>query len=147
MNLKEQLKRHEGYKLKPYKCPAGFRTIGAGHNYDANPLPEGMAEYLDDHGRITDEMADQLLERDIAAARSGCEKLYPRFKEFSEARQNALIDMMFNMGYRTLRSFKITNLLINSNNWTGAADNLVKTKWYRQVKGRAKTVCSMLREG
>jgi len=147
MNLKEQLKLHEGYKLKPYTCPAGFRTIGVGHNYDANPLPEAIAQHLDACGSITGEMADQLLGQDIAAARRNCEKLYPRFKEFSEVRQSALIDMMFNMGYRTMRSFKTTNLLINSNNWRGAADNLVKTKWYRQVKGRAKTVCAMLREG
>lgn len=30
--IKEQLVRHEGLKLKPYRCPAGKLTIAIGRN-------------------------------------------------------------------------------------------------------------------
>ena len=29
-----QLKRHEGVRLKPYRCPAGRLTLGVGRNLD-----------------------------------------------------------------------------------------------------------------
>jgi lysozyme len=144
-SLKEQLRLHEGYKLKPYKCPAGFNTIGIGHNYDANPLPPDIAAYLAAHGRITDEMADRLLEADIAAATADCRKLYPGFDGFPQVKRYALIDMMFNMGLGTLRKFTTTNLFINSGRWIEASENLKKTAWYKQVGKRAKTVCRMLK--
>ncbi len=32
--MKEQLVRHEGLRLKPYRCPAGKLTIGIGRNLD-----------------------------------------------------------------------------------------------------------------
>ncbi len=30
--IKEQLVRHEGLRLRPYRCPAGKLTIGYGRN-------------------------------------------------------------------------------------------------------------------
>jgi len=30
-----ELKRHEGFSEKMYKCPAGYNTIGYGWNVDA----------------------------------------------------------------------------------------------------------------
>jgi len=79
-------------------------------------------------------------------ARRGCEKLFPQFPEYSQARQNALIDMMFNMGFGTMKTFKTTIALIWDERWKDAAENLEKSKWYRQVGNRAKTICRMLRE-
>ena len=32
--IKEQLVRHEGLRLKPYRCSAGKLTIGIGRNLD-----------------------------------------------------------------------------------------------------------------
>ena len=32
--IKEQLVRHEGLRLKPYRCTAGKLTIGIGRNLD-----------------------------------------------------------------------------------------------------------------
>ena len=29
---------HEGCELMPYKCPAGYLTIGVGRNLETNPL-------------------------------------------------------------------------------------------------------------
>ncbi len=37
--LLERLKRHEGFRSRPYLCPAGRVTIGHGHNLEADPSP------------------------------------------------------------------------------------------------------------
>lgn len=49
--IKAQLVRHEGLRLKPYRCTAGKLTIGIGRN-------------LDDRG-ISQKEAYAMLERDI----------------------------------------------------------------------------------
>ena len=44
--LIEQLKKHEGLVLKPYKCPVGKLTIGYGHNLEDNGLSQSVCEYI-----------------------------------------------------------------------------------------------------
>ena len=145
--LKEQLVKHEGLRLKPYKCPAGKNTIGIGHNYDANPLPDVIQHQLDTFGVITPDMADALLEDDVAQSVTDCNRLYRDFDKFSERRQWALIDFVFNVGFRTAKSFYNTNRAINRGDWQAAAEGLKKSLWARQVGSRSDTIIEMVRNG
>lgn len=143
--LKDMLKRHEGYRNYIYPCPSGHQTIGYGHNIDANPLPKDIAGYLDANGTIRPEMAERLLDMDIAAAIRSCRKLYPEFDEFSDTRKMALIDFLFNVGEGTAREFKVTNKRINRGDWKGAAVGLENSKWYKQVGNRSREIVKMIR--
>lgn len=147
MTVEKFIEKHEGRKNKVYKCTAGKNTIGVGHNIDAKGLPEYTQDWLDAHGWITEEMIDDLLNDDIVDAIDDCNKLYPNFDEFTENRQMALIDFLFNVGLGTARSFVTTNNLINSGQWEKAAENLLKSKYAKQVKGRSKEVAELLRRG
>lgn len=141
------LKRHEGYRNKKYKCPAGKNTIGVGHNFDSSPLPLATQAHLNQYGAITDEMIDQLLDADILIATKDCKKLYPGFDSFSEKRQAALIDFLFNVGIGTASDFKQTNRYINAGLWDNAAANMKQSKWYRQVGFRGVEIVKMIKEG
>jgi lysozyme len=145
--LRKLIKRFEGCSLIPYKCPAGRTTIGYGWNVESNPLPPDIDAHLKEHGSITKAMAEELL--DIAVSRSiaDCRRLYPDFDSYSENRRNALTDMMYNMGYGTLSKFRISNRFVREQKWQEAADNFMHSKWARQVKSRAITVCDLLRYG
>ena len=99
--LRKLVKRHEGFSLIPYKCPAGFNAIGWGWNYDCNPLPDDVFEYMHEHGKITVEMAERLLDISIKIMLENCRKLYPEFDSFSENRKNVLCDFVLNVGYPT----------------------------------------------
>lgn len=145
--LKEQLVKHEGLRLKPYKCSGGKNTVGIGHNYDDNPLPDVIAYQLDTYGCITEDMAFELLEQDVAQAVTDCNRLYKDFDKFSERRQWALIDFVFNVGYRTAKSFYNTNRAINRGDWEAAAKGLENSLWYRQVASRGPTIVEMVRNG
>jgi lysozyme len=147
-NLRKLIRKHEGCSLIPYKCPAGFKTIGWGWNFDSNPLPEDVSEYMHDNGKITAEMAERLLtislERSVADAR----KLYKNFDEASENRQVALASMLFQMGATTMSGFVDTNPMIRRGEWDAAADNLLKSKWaMKDTPKRAKEVIKLLRDG
>jgi GH24 family phage-related lysozyme (muramidase) len=97
--LRKLIKSHEGFSLIPYKCPAGFNSIGWGWNFDSTPLPDDVSEYMYEHGKITVEMAERLLDIAISVALENCQKLYPAFDLFSEHRKNVLCDYVFTVGY------------------------------------------------
>lgn len=145
--LKDLLVRHEGIRTKPYKCSAGKNTIGVGRNFDANPLPPVMAQYLEEHGVITIEMVDRLLDADIAVATGDCMRLYPDFDGFTENRQIALIDFIFNIGRKTALQFQVTNKAINDGRWDDAARGLTNSRWYKQVGKRSVEIVGMIKEG
>jgi len=44
--LAEQLRKHEGLRLKPYHCPAGKLTIGIGRNLEDKGISEKEAVQL-----------------------------------------------------------------------------------------------------
>jgi len=137
MNIRELLTFHEGRKNKPYKCSAKKSTIGVGWNFDDNPLPKDIAGYLKEHGQITDAMINRLLDISIAHATKDCHDLFPDFDSFSENRQTALLDVMFNMG-RGKVSHKFPTFVhnINIGDFQGAADEL------KYTNGKTKTTLS-----
>lgn len=132
----EQLKRHEGLRLKAYKCPAGVWTIGYGHT-------GGVKEYQ----TITQAEADRLLSADIGRAEQDARRLVPGFNDLSPRRQDALVNMAFNLGYLRLSKFVQSLNYIRTGRFVQAAGNLEKTAWYRQVGHRGPEVVAMIREG
>jgi lysozyme len=131
--LIEQLKIHEGVKLKPYKCSAGKLTIGVGKN-------------IEDNG-ITLEEAEYLLQNDIAEARSQLLHAFPWMVDFNDARISAMINFTFNVGIGTVKKFENTLAYMQSGEWDKAADEMMDSRWARQVGNRAIEVTDQIRTG
>ena len=131
--LIEQLKIHEGVKLKPYKCTAGKLTIGVGKN-------------IEDNG-ITLEEAEYLLQNDIAEARSQLLHAFPWVGELNDARISAMINFTFNVGIGTVKKFENTLSYMQSGEWDKAADEMMDSRWARQVGNRAIEVTEQIRTG
>lgn len=145
MGLREQLKIDEGWRDRPYKCPAGHNTIGYGWNMDVHPLPKGIADYLKAHGNIKKDHGETLLSLSINLAAFECEHLYTGFESFPADKKDALINFMFNVGPGTAREFKKANAAINRGDWQTAAAEMKDSKWYRQVGQRAERIIKILR--
>lgn len=125
------LKRHEGFRAKPYKDTVGVLTIGYGHNLD-EPLSK--------------EAADALLRTDIRRAIRDLIVIFPDLYEFGERRANALIDMMFNLGKTRFLGFEQMIAAIKDKDWQLAADEAKDSDWFVQVKSRGEEIVSMLKE-
>jgi lysozyme len=147
MNLLDLIRRHEGLRLKPYFCTGGARTIGYGWNLDAHPLPTDIAACLRVTGAITEDMAERLLNISVDAAIRDCRAIFPDFDSYSEARQFALIDFIFNVGVTTALKFKRTIAAVKAGDWDRAADGFQNSKWFSQVKSRGPEIVSMIRNG
>jgi lysozyme len=86
------IKRHEGYSDVPYRCPAGYITIGWGH-----VVRQGEAY----EGPITHVQAEIMLAGDIALARGAVSRLIEVSLRSHEA--DALASFTFNLGSGALQ--------------------------------------------
>jgi lysozyme len=144
MTIKEFITKHEGRKNKPYKCSAGKNTIGVGWNFDDNPLPPHIADYLRKNKQITDEMIDSLLECSISIAEDNCHDLFPNFDNFSENRKMALIDFLFQLGFTRARKFVHAVAAINTGRWEDAGKEIENSSYFKQVPTRAREVIDLI---
>jgi lysozyme len=131
--LKKMLVRHEGLRLKPYRCSADKLTIGIGRN-------------LDDVGISNDE-AMMLLDNDIAAAEGALRQALPWTESLDDSRKLVLVNMTFNLGIGGLLEFKRTLALIESGRYQEAAGAMLNSKWARQVGSRAVELSKIMETG
>ena len=118
--IKEQLVRHEGLRLKPYRCSAGKLTIGIGRN-------------LDDCG-ITQSEAYVMLINDIINCEKQLQSKIPDiYNGLDEVRKSVMLNMCFNMGINGLLGFKNTLAFVKVGDWERAANNMLVSKWAKQV--------------
>ena len=93
--LIEMLKVHEGVETYAYRCSENKITIGVGRNVDK---AGGLG--------LSDDEVDYLLQNDIDRVISELESEYDWFSDLDDIRQDAMIDISFNLGQTRLRSFK-----------------------------------------
>jgi lysozyme len=146
MTTSEFITKHENRRKKPYPDTAKppKMTIGVGWNFSDNPLPPHIAQYLKEHGEITDEMIDSLLECSISVAEDDCHDLFPDFDNFSANRKMALTDFLFQLGKTKARRFVNSIAMINTGRWEEAAEEMRKSAWAEQVPKRAKEVTDLI---
>jgi len=129
--LINQLKEHEGIRLKPYRCTANKLTIGIGRNIEDRGITEDEAEYL--------------LNNDIDICIEELEKNLPWFYQLHETARLVLVDMCFNMGMPRLMQFKKTLNYLADQDYAAAAVEMLDSRWARQVGSRAKHLSYQLK--
>ena len=129
-SLIEQIMRHEGLRLKPYKCTAGRTSIGYGRN-------------LDDVGITADEARAMLL-ADVAKVEAQLGDL-DWFDDLPLKAQDVLVNMGFNLGVPGLLKFTNTLKAMREGRWNDAADGMLASKWAGQVGNRATELAAIIR--
>lgn len=132
-SLKDQLRRHEGFRSKPYRCPAGKLTIGYGRNLDASGISRQEGEYM--------------LDNDINRVIGELHKEIPWFGSLDFVRQDVLTNMAYNLGTEGLLKWKNTLEDIKEGRYDKAADRMELSLWAGQVGDRAKELSNQMRTG
>lgn len=128
-----QLTIDEGSVSYAYQDSLGYWTIGVGTLIDKRK-----------GGGLRPNEIQYILYNRIAEALDNCTKLYPKFGSFSNSRQDALANLMFNMGLTTMSSFHNTVAAINEGKWSEAQEGLRNSLWYKQVGARADRIIAAL---
>ena len=126
-----QLVQHEGLRLKPYTDTVGKLTIGVGRNLTDNGVSELEAE-----GMCIRDMddVDADLDRNVAW-----------WREMSEPRQMVFVDMCFNLGWPRFSQFRRMLASAEDGDYATAADEMIDSRWARQVGTRADLLETMMR--
>lgn len=131
--LEEKLIRDEGLRLKPYRDTEKILTIGVGRNLQ--------------HVGISKEEAMYLLKTDIKKVRTQAVNYFYWFEHLNKVRQNVVLNMMFNLGLTRFKKFKKTIAHIESGQYKLASQEMLRSKWARQVKSRAKRLSKEMATG
>ncbi len=124
--LIEQIKKHEGFREKPYLCSAKTWTFGYGFTF------------------LTEDEADIVLRIKLHKLRG---ELHQRIGRLSPSRQGVLLNMAFNLGVHGLLSFKKMWAAIDRNDYDWAAVEMLNSRWAEQVGRRAVELAKIMREG
>lgn len=121
MNLEpaEELCRiFEGFRSKPYLCPAGVPTVGYGSTY----YKDGRKVELSDPP-ISEPEARELLRFELAHTYApGVARLCPVLLGH-EKKFNAIVDFAYNLGVGRLQTSTLRRK-INAQDWDGAKEQL-----------------------
>ena len=122
MNLElaaELCRKYEGYRSKPYLCPAGVPTIGYGSTYYADkrkvtledpPMEEGAARAL---------LMVELEHTYLPGVLRNCPVLANNVR-----RCNAIVDYAYNLGVGRLQTSTLKRK-INAQDWDGVQEQLM----------------------
>ena len=139
--LREEIEYDEGSVNEIYLDHLGLATFGVGHL-----VRKEDPEYGWEVGTPVD--ADRCVEAfntDIETVLSDCKLLYSDFEDLPEEAQRIIANMMFNMGRPRLSKFKGMKRGVDARDWNAAADEMVDSRWYRQVTKRADRLVERMR--
>jgi lysozyme len=139
--LRKQLEIDEGVKYDIYLDHLGLPTFGIGHLVTKTDPESGQAVGTP----ISKERVAECFDMDVQSVINDCNKLYEDFEDLPEEVQQIIANMMFNMGYTRLSKFKGMKRGVDSKDWNQAADEMVDSRWYRQVTNRANRLVERMR--
>jgi lysozyme len=131
--LKADLKRYEGFSTKLYTDSEGHLTIGYGRNLEDKGIDEREAEIM--------------LDNDIAEAHGYLIQNVSEFTFLNVVRQEVLVNMVFNLGINKFLGFKKMLAAIAGRDYEKAADEMLDSRWARQVGNRAEELAERMRRG
>jgi GH24 family phage-related lysozyme (muramidase) len=139
--LREDLETDEGVKYEIYLDHLGYPTFGIGHLIREDDPEHGQATGTE----VSESRVAEAFEQDVQTVLSDCAILYPDFDELPEEAQQVIANMMFNMGRPRLSKFKGMKRGVDARDWNAAADEMVDSRWYKQVTNRAQRLVDRIR--
>lgn len=141
--IKEDLVRHEGYVTEIYLCSEGYPTFGIGHMVTENDM-----EYTWPVGTpVTDERILQVFHDDCKVAVADVELLVDNLSDHPDFVSRVLVNMAFNIGRPRLSKFKNMLAAIEAKDYNLAAEEMIDSKWYRQVGRRSEELVEIMKNG
>lgn len=134
-NARALVERHEGRRRRVYTDSVGKLTVGVGRNISDVPF--------------TGDEIGLMLDTDLERARWACVRMFPLLGNLGPVRVAVLVDMMFNLGPRRLRTFKKMRAALKARDFELAAVEMLDSKWAGQVgkkpRQRAWRLARMMR--
>lgn len=140
----------EEYKPSPYKDSLGLWTFGIGRCLETNPLTGAEWKKFLDSGWLNISIGKQgaswLCMCQLAATETVLGR-YSWFKGLNDARQNAFIEMAFQLGMGRFAKFVDMLAAANKGDWQTVHDEALDSAWAKETPARAQMIAKMLLTG
>ena len=127
-------RQFEGFRSKPYLCPAGIPTIGYGSTYYADGRKVTLEDPPMDEPTARTLLMHELQHTYLPGTLRNCPGLIT-----DERKCNAIVDFCYNLGIGRLQTSTLKRK-INANDWDGAKEQLML--W---TKGGGKVLPGLLK--
>lgn len=131
--FEDQLIKHEGLVLRMYECPAGYLTIGVGHNLEALPISERAARVI--------------LQDDLEMFATVLAERHPIVQTLDPVRYYTLLNLAFNIGLSGIEKFRKMWAAVERHDYDEAANQMYDSRWRTQVGNRATELIEQMRTG
>ena len=131
MELLKELKRHEGFEPRVYKCTEGVDTIGYGFAIKDLYLDEDIAEL------ILMRKIQKLLERIIV--------VFPWFENSPEEIKFVVTNMCYQLGIKGFSKFKKTIYYLETEQYEEGSLEMLDSLWAKQTPNRAKELSEIVK--
>ena len=127
----KDIKKHEGFEPKVYKCTEGYDTIGYGFAIKDLVLDKDVADL------ILMKKLHKLLQRIVIA--------FPWFKDIDDTAKAVIVNMCYQLGLSGFSKFKKTIYLLETEQYEEASVEMLDSLWAKQTPNRAKELSETLR--
>lgn len=141
VKLREELEYDEGVKYEIYNDHLGYPTFGIGHLVRDSDPEDGQPVGTP----VSEDRVAEAFNRDIEITLEDCHRLYDDFDELPEEVQRIIANMLFNLGLPRLSKFRGMKAGVDDRDWERAADEMVDSHWYNQVRNRADRLVERMR--
>ena len=130
-DIVKDIKKHEGFEPKVYKCTEGYDTIGYGFAIKDLVLDEDIADL------ILMKKLHKLLQRILIT--------FPWFKDVDDTAKAVIVNMCYQLGLSGFSKFKKTIYLLETEQYEEASVEMLDSLWAKQTPNRAKELSETLR--
>ena len=134
-DLRDQLKRHEGWVSTAYQDHLGYLTIGYGRLIDKNR-----------NGGISLQEGEMLLQNDIDKVVAELNSRLDWFHRLPPRKKQALSNRAFQLGVNGLFNFRRMLNAVKNRQWSAARREALDSKWAVQTPKRANEIADILGE-
>jgi GH24 family phage-related lysozyme (muramidase) len=147
--IPDTLRQDEGLRLAAYDDTLGNRTVGIGFNMDSGiadkvwkraGIDVPLKEVYNGRAGITNAQAEALANTSYQIAMEDAVSLFPEIGKYTPARQEAILNMSYQMGKPKLAEFSGMQSAIEQGKWTTAARHLLKSDYAKQTPERAQRI-------
>ena len=130
-HILDDIKKHEGFEPKVYKCTEGYDTIGYGFAIKDLIIDKDVADL------ILMKKLHKMLERITVA--------FPWFANIDNEAKAVVVNMCYQLGIRGFSKFKKTIYLLETEQYEEASVEMLDSLWAKQTPNRAKELSEKLR--
>ena len=132
MSLIDDIKKHEGFKAKPYRCTEGYLTVAYGKRVD----------YIE----VSKQTAEEWLKKDLEDLEARVEATFGWYYNSPQTVKDVVMNMCYQLGVSGFSKFKKTIDLLDKGKYDKASKEMLNSLWSRQTPQRSKELSDKIKQ-